>query len=296
MAKSIKVKLARAWYWALSPVHYGFGSRVMAALTSSSLLQALVFKQAVVRFLRFKELDTSREMNKAMASRYLLSNCANDWRLYALSHVSPALFDEWVSVEGLEYLKSAIKSSQGVVLVNSHFGASRCVPLAIARNDVPLHSLESLDVLAKIGAANRENLKVLEVGAGKKFLLKPIRAAQKLLSKGGVLHIVPDGLQGVAGVPVSFLGRERKVSTSFAELAFDTGAVILPVTAELEVSGRVKVIISPALESNSTVRSEAVAQLVESYAQSLERSWRKDPTGIKSHHLAHVLNLPLIKR
>ena len=121
----------------------------------------------------------------------------------------------------------------------------------LLRQGYDLHSVESANVLQQIGAKGADRLKVIEVGGGASFLLRQTYMARRVLMDGGMLHMVPDGLQGDSGVLVPFHGRMRRLATGFAELAVSTGAAVVPVIANMDVDGRIHVEFFERLDTGS---------------------------------------------
>ncbi len=166
----------------------------------------------------------------------------------------------------------------------------------LLRQGYDLHSIESANVLKKIGAKDADRLKVIEVGGGASFLLRQTYLARRVLMDGGMLHMVPDGLQGNSGVPVPFHGRVRRLATGFAELAVSTGAPVVPVIATMDVDGRIHVEFSAPLDTGpeDMERRERIEGLIRQYARFLEIRWSDDPGGVRMHHVEHFLELPAL--
>lgn len=290
----MKAQLIRTFYRSLGPVPYPVAARALEHFFANPLLQKTLYKKSLRPLQRFLGAPPDRHQ----AIQYLLANHANDWRLSALAKLENADFERVVTIEGLHHLQGETdsESGAGVILANTHHGASRCVPISLARSGIQLTSLESHDVLAKIGAVNRQNLNVVEVGKGEGFVLKQVRKVQKLLKGGGILHIVPDGLQGSSGTPLPFLGRERPFATSFAELAVDTGARVVPVSSALDGQGRVTIELHPPLPApdKDALRSAKINGLLHAYVDFLQQRWRTTPENIRQHHLHFYQKLPII--
>lgn len=272
----------------LSAVPYGAGSHVLSKFLGSPL-GLWMFRQTLDDLRRLKI-----QSGKKTERDYLLNNCALLWRLKAFSNLSAEAFNQHTTFENLAILEDALNRGKGVILVNFHFGATRLIPLAMSRKGFPLSSIEAADALEEIQAKHRENLKVIEVGAGQEFLLKQLIAAKRLLGKGGILHMVPDGLQGKGGIELPFHGKQRRFASSFAELALDSGASVIPVHAKIAKTGHLSIHLCPPLNPGNADQdhAERVHNLVNQYATLLADLWQEDKGGIRSIHLKHFQRLP----
>lgn len=286
----MKASMTRRFYRTLAPLPYPLVSAILGHLFSFRPLHKSLYRKALAPLAHFLLHPPTGHQ----ASQYLLANRGNDWRLSALAHLPPEQFSQWVNLKGQDHLDC--RDGSGTILVNTHHGASRCVPLSLSRLGYTLTSLESHDALAKVGAPHRENLKVIEVGSGEGFLLKQVRKVQKHLASGGTLHIVPDGLQGHGGILLPFLGRERRFATSFAELALDTGSTVLPVRSDVNTRGRITITIGAPLSPppKNLERAEQIRFLLFEYVDFLQSCWRDTPEGIRQHHLHLYQKLPQI--
>lgn len=291
------IKRTRAdelWLRAVSRVPYGAGSRVLAWLWNLRLIQKVFFRRQLKQLEQILPLAHKPMDLHSTGARYLACSYGIYWRLIALSKCSEQEFRRWVRFSGTEKLPSLCEPGKGLIIVSSHFGLSRCVPLMLLRQGYDLHSIEAANVLEKIGAKGADRLKVIEVGGGTSFHLRQTYQARRVLMDSGMLHMVPDGLHGSSGIQVPFHGRMRHLATGFAELAVSTGAAVVPVIANMDVNGRIHVEFSTPLDTGSgnLDRRERIEGLIRQYACFLESRWSHDPGGVRMHHLEHYLGLP----
>lgn len=284
----------KLWLRAVSRVPYGVGTRVLAWFWSLRLIQKMFFQRQLEQLEQILPLAHKPMDLHSTGARYLACSYGIYWRIVALSRCPEQEFRRWVRYTGTEQLPALCEPGKGLIIVSCHFGLSRCVPLMLLRQGYDLHSIEAANVLEKIGAKGADRLKVIEVGGGASFLLRQTYQARRVLMDGGMLHMVPDGLQGSSGILVPFHGRMRRLATGFAELAVSTGAAVVPVVANMDVNGRIHVEFGTPLDTGAghLERQERIESLIRQYARFLEARWSDDPGGVRMHHLEHYLGLP----
>jgi lauroyl/myristoyl acyltransferase len=179
------------------------------------------------------------------------------------------------------------------MIVNSKFGAGEAVPLLFTRLGYPLWSLERRSHPDMAGLA--WVVRVLELARMEPLGLRELRAAQRLLEQGGILHLAGDGIVSSGGVVLPFLGRARRFPQGFAHLSVRTGAPAVPVFATLAPSGRsIDIQILPPLPSgqDGANLADRVRVMLDAYAQLLGRMWRTHPSNIQPPQLRKYVALP----
>ncbi|TCK18175.1 KDO2-lipid IV(A) lauroyltransferase [Thiogranum longum] len=290
-----RTRADRLWQRIVSRVPYGAGSRTLAWFWKLRPIQKLFFQQQLKALEQILPLSEKPVDPRSTGARYLACSYGIYWRLFALSRCSDPEFHRWVRFSGMEQLQPLCEAGKGLIIISSHIGLSRSIPLLLLRQGYDLHSVEAANVLEKIGAKGADRLKVIEVGGGASFLLRQTYQARRVLMGGGILHMVPDGLKGSSGIEVPFHGRIRNLATGFAELAVSTGAAVVPVIANMDVNGRIHVAFSAPLDTGSEAleRQERIEGLISQYASYLEARWSDDPGSVRMHHVEHYLGLPV---
>jgi hypothetical protein len=280
----------RNFFFTLVP--YGIGSRLITLFLSLKFFKKLFYRKKLTTLTNTNIGGINAPPhNDASQLQFILCNQFFLWRLRSLANLPPEKFLRYVTFENLNILKKAKQKGTGIILVNYHYGATRIIPMAICKQGYPLHSIEAGNTLKKLNS-EQEGLEIIEVGVGAKFLLKQTRKAQKLLKKGKILHMLPDGLQGDAGKEVEFMGKKRRISTSFAELAIDTNATIVPISAEFTDGSRIKIKFYHELALEGSNRQEVVNNVVHQYKVILESLWHMEPGGVRDRHLLYYRQLP----
>jgi KDO2-lipid IV(A) lauroyltransferase len=265
----------------------------LAWFCNRRLIQTVFFRRQLKQLEQILPLAHKTMDLHSTGARYLACSYGIYWRLVALSRCSDREFHNWVRFTGTEQLAALREAGKGLIILNSHLGLSRCIPLTLLRQGYELHSMEAVNVLGKIGAKGADRLNVIEVGGGASFLLRQTFVARRVLLDGGMLHLVADGLKGSSGVLVPFHGRMRRLATGFAELAVSTGAAVVPVIANMDVNGQIHVEFFEPLDTPSSDldRREQVEGLIRQYVSFLQARWSDDPGSVRMHHVEHFLRL-----
>lgn len=278
----------------LARVPYGVGAKVCALLTRNRLVQAVMSKHRDRMCVFIREQGLDFPVRETFA-RYLASNYLGAWRLSALARCDENVFDHWVHVSGYEHFSRLQEEKRPVILCNSHYGSGKVILLALMRRGHTIYSLDRQDVFSFFGIRGQGRIISINLGPREQgFMLKQIVQARNALTEGGVLHIAGDGLRGLSGKAMPFLGRERRFPSSVAELAMVTGAAVLPVFGSLDADGRVNLEILPPLTQldGSASREDLVAHVNAQYCALLEARWRADPGSIFKSEYAIYAGLP----
>jgi KDO2-lipid IV(A) lauroyltransferase len=228
---------------------------------------------------------------------FFASNFLMPWRANALSRSSDKTLSKWVRIEGERNFIDAIEKGHGVVLLNSHTGASRLVPLVMLQRGYVVNTMEPEPWLKHMGAKGAENIKVIELRAGDNFWLKELFQAKSVLDRNEILHLAVDGLQGRKGIDFKFLGKSRIFFTSFAELAVRTKAAAVPVFSTIDARGRVTVTFAPELDMGEDTQEDIVRvkYIIGQYIKLLEEQWRNGLGNIVAKHIHNYLQLKDIR-
>lgn len=255
----------------------------LVAQKHSKRLRSLMNEQGI-------ELDEN-----ALFSRYLVNNWFSNWRLLALSRCTDQEFKRWVSLSGYEAFKQLREQGRPVLLCNSHYGSGKVILLALMRLGHTIYSLDRKDVFSHSNIRAHGNLISINLGERESnFMLKQVFRARKVLADGGVLHIAGDGMRGLSGRAIPFLGRQRRFPASVAELALATNAVVVPTFGMIETDGHVKLELLSPIEMPSVHLShdERIMSIIEQYRDLLQERWTTCPGSIHKSELKIYYSLP----
>jgi len=178
-------------------------------------------------------------------------------------------------VEGEENLKQARAAGRGIIAVTGHLGSFDLLACYAARRWFELHVVSREQ---KVGWINRYWMESRRRWGVK--ILPPRGSAltiHRLLRNGAVVALLIDQHQP-HGLVCEFFGRPAACTTAPALLAYQTGALLLPVWSERLGPDKHRLHIAPAQEADrSRPRSEEVEKLTRQLNLWLEDCIRKRP-------------------
>lgn len=201
----------------------------------------------------------------------LLANTWLDWREIHIEQ--PDIYARWVLVRGASYLDAALASGRPIVLVGTHTaiqgGAMR---MAIRQR------------------TDREAWTLGYTATGPADAAAMVVYARELLTQGGIVQVTGDGAMGRRGVTLPVYGRPWLFRSGGAELALDTGAVMLPVFNTLARSGHITIEFLAPLTSIQAGRQAQIEDLTRQYAALLVQRWPDLLANMQWNKLRQMLN------
>jgi len=256
--------------WRGHGLPYGLGVRVQRMWIRLPLIRQQLLRRAA----SFQEWLTILGRADSGGGELELSLLANTWRYWREACVQqPAIFTRWVTVQGMEHLDAALASEQPIVLVGTH--------TAIRGGAM------------RMAIRQRTGRKAWTLGrtvTGAPDAAAKIVYARELLAQGGIVHVTGDGAQGTHGVELPVHGRPWLFRSGGAELAVDTGAVMLPVFNTLARSGHITVEFLSPLISIQTARQAQIEDLTRQYAALLVARWPSLLSNVKWDKLQQILD------
>lgn len=221
--------------------------------------------------------------DQAHLLRHTLAN--NLWReKWFAAHYHNGL---WLGqVSGREHLEAALRLGQGVVLVHYHGSFTSLCDVWLTQNGfAPFHTVG-------LWARDRQEdwrkplVRIMESA-------RDLKTAHETLQQGRIVRIFPDGYKGSRFNITPFCGRLQRFPTSFAELALQNSAPILPTSLTPDARGRLHLRFGPPF---AVLQADYVAQvksLVEQYAAYLSHQWQTQLTSIPWKRIKrHLANPP----
>lgn len=261
-------------------VPYRAGNRIFSCVLANPVAFRL-FAGSISALEKLKRELTGSSLTREDKLTFLKVNYISYWRYYALLKLSDAELFKRVRINGLEHLTNC-HENKGVVLCNSHFGLGRLIPLLLARSGISLYSLDRVNTIDEELAGIDGRIKSIELGEkGNNFHLKQLMQMKKALKSNSILHMAVDGYRGESGGSYQFLGRQRPVRRSFAELAIMTGAAIVPVFSQLNADGSMEINLLSEIEWDRSLSNDrAVDEICNKYLGLLGEIWKKYPSNI----------------
>lgn len=233
------------------------------------------YRGVAIRNLSLSFPDWSTEKVKQVARETCRNFARGALEFFYLIRLSPEHVDDWVSMEGAEYLDAAIAEGRGAIIVTAHYGNWELFARKIVLHGLPLNVIaRDSDDAGMTGIANR-----IRESAGYRVLSRDNAAlpALRRLKKNELLGILPDQ-NSYTGVMVDFFGRPAMTATGPAVFALRSGAPIVCGFCRRTEDGRFKCVIYPPLDVPRTGDEETDTRaLTAAITSAIEDEIRKDP-------------------
>lgn len=179
--------------------------------------------------------------------------------------------DQFVKVEGLEYLDDALREGNGIVLASAHLGSWEMSGITMGIKGYPVYGMVW-------EARNRLAANLLKwirgrrgVGTVEKISLRQIL---ELLQKNKIIGIMLDIDGGKKGIPYSVWGSDVRLPRGPAAISLDTGAVILVIVSIREKRGGYRLYIEkPQLHGSEEEITIGIFEIIKRYVENNPVQW-----------------------
>jgi len=248
--------------------------RVMAGNRIGQWIWKRVFPESGRRSATVSMLCRSLKLTPVASHRELLRvypNTLAEVVLYQMTRMTDEQTAARFRVFGRDVLDRELAAKRPVMLLGSHFGVNRILPFWIARQGIPLVSIEWKDKLRALGLDFGQFLRVLEVEGG--FAARATLEAQRWLRGGGLVHMTGDNLRQYIQRSREFqwLGFRFTLPMGFARLAVQTNATVIPYFCQFDSQGVVEIRFHSPLQFPPESDSEPPGTPAEREARLIER-------------------------
>lgn len=182
-----------------------------------------------------------------------------------------------VTIEGLPLVDRALQAGRGCVLLGSHLGSFDLLMLARSamgkRQVSVMMRVDPHSRLRRIAGIDDDAVSLISLGQPDSYL-----RAHEALSRGGVVALLADRVDGAANLPVQFLGRTTAMPTAPHILAARSEAPVLMFFGIYENANRYRIeFVECGTAAARTSRGADLQLVVDSYATVLESYARRYP-------------------
>ena len=183
---------------------------------------------------------------------------------------------QYVTIDGLDYLKEAIAAGQGGVIATSHSDSWEIMGAALAQYGVPLVGVA---MKQKNNAANKFILEYRELSGMHITYKSDVREMFKLIKEGWLIGLIMDQDPSLRdGIIVDFFNRKTNSVTGPATLARFQNAPIFPGQIEHRPDGGHHITIYPPIYVEKTKdKKEDIEKTVQELNNILEQHIRQHP-------------------
>jgi KDO2-lipid IV(A) lauroyltransferase len=200
------------------------------------------------------------------------------------------------SVEGLEGYREVRALRRGAIVLTAHLGSFEVGAAGLRRREPRVHVVfrrDPMDLFETLRSEQRRRLGVIEASVEEGWMMW-VGLRDALLADEVVMMQGDRLMAGQRGMDAPFLGGHIAVPTGPARLALATGAPIVPVFSIRGASGRIRVVLEPAVwvepgpdpgaavERATLAVTRAVERHVAAHPEQwlmIRRVWREDLTG-----------------
>ncbi|MBI5651227.1 MAG: AMP-binding protein [Chloroflexi bacterium] len=199
---------------------------------------------------------------------------------------------------GMEHLQNVRAQGRGVILVSYHSPAGS-IATSILAQYTDIGSILTISPAAANWLIESEDSAHIQTPNAQQIAMATTIAVhgQRILQTGGIVQVYNDIGGHEPGTLAFPIGEHMyDFKTGFAELALATNAVVIPVYAAHEITGRIRMEFLPPLQTRANVdHKHQVRHLIAQYAQFLEHTWRTVPESISWYILQHHFERPEIR-
>ncbi|MBI2472556.1 MAG: lysophospholipid acyltransferase family protein [Planctomycetes bacterium] len=261
-------------YRRMGDIHYYFNKKKSAAIETN-------IKNA------FKDRKNKNELldivRENMQSHYI-----DRLIIFLFPKLNKDNIENFVSIEGLDFLDAALAKKKGCILVHPHFGPAQLSLCALGHKGYKMNQLgyRTTDGLSYIGrevqAKTRLKIEENKIPARMLYVNKFMRPLFTALNNNEVLMTAGDagGATRFVGkyITAKFFGNDMHFPTGWVSLAQKTGASVLPLSLYQNGRNKYKVVIhAPIHLETQTDDTDNILENVEKFVKILEEDVRTYP-------------------
>ena len=321
---SIILRVRKPFEKRILTMHYTDGIQWLLSWAQKPIVQAIFYqweKRIFTEFIRSNGMDTNTSQEK-----FALALAGNVWARISpknkgpngidylkdphrfwqelgeiIDNSQPDVENNLIEVQGFEHLEKAYQRGQGVILLSYHGNMTK-LPGALIMKWMKCTSLPVLSPRLTLRADLRmvernlqaENvmleLNTLQARYGGDVMLR----AYRTLINGQIIRVyIDNGLTSRGDWPIVVCGKQYKSRTGWADLAYHTGATVIPMVNTLQLDGSILLKLLPAfhLSHPDGDYHQQIQELMNQHAEFLSTAFR-DFTGslrwkIMKNHCDH---------
>lgn len=193
-----------------------------------------------------------------------------------LGQLTEENIDEFIEIEGLEYLKQAQQENRGFVLFTGHFGNWEVMGAALALQGFAVNALardQSNELINEDILATRES-KGINIFPNKGLVIKQ---AYRALKRGEGLFVLGDQKSRHAQHYVELFGFKALTRLGTVELAARTNSVIIPIYILRRKDRGYRIIVKDPVEVPDNITDAEKKEIMSELYNGLEEMIRKYP-------------------
>lgn len=214
----------------------------------------------------------AQNLSRKIYKNFLL----NSIEMSGLKYITSENLVDRISIDGLEYLQTALSKGHGAIIVSGHFGLWELVPPWLSINGFEVTIVVRKQNNAEVNSwmeEMRQKHGPLTTDSG-----YSIRGILKALKKGHILALMIDQDSGKQGIFVKYLNKWASAPVGPAQISLRTGAPIVPLAMIPDYKNKhlIKVFkpIFPEDYNNNAIGQQSMSQ---DYTTTIERLVKNNP-------------------
>lgn len=224
----------------------GAGGRILHFLSREK--QRVMLEEFRRVFPGRSEADLRAEVRESF-----VNYCCSELEVLLYPSMDRGYVDRVFTIEGREHLDAALARGRGVLLFQAHFGAFQMTMPAIGYCGYVMNQISVSAAVWKEGNPSDAGNRMMDIKARHEYALpvrhipisSSLRPVFRALERNEIVGITVDGGGGNKPVPLRFLGRDAFFQAGAADLAYRTGAAVVPAFVATEPGLRHRLVLHP---------------------------------------------------
>ncbi|MBR4152918.1 MAG: lysophospholipid acyltransferase family protein [Selenomonadaceae bacterium] len=223
-------------------------------------------------------LNVSEEEARKLVKKSFINLARNMLDILYMPNLNEKNLSEYIEIENLERMRTALLGGQGVVVLTGHIGTWEWLSAAFSLNGMPVTAIAKLQPNAEYSRVLDDLRATIHVEIFNRGT-NELRAAGRALKDGKILGFLADQDAGPGGAFINFLGKTASTPLGPAVFARRFNAPVLPAFIIRKENGRHVVKIGEIMRFEDTGDTDAdLLRFTEKMTKILEQVIRENPT------------------
>ena len=223
-------------------------------------------------------LNVSEAEARKLVRKSFINLARNMLDILYMPNLNEKNLSEYIEIENLERMRTALLGGQGVVVLTGHIGTWEWLSAAFSLNGMPVTAIAKLQPNAEYSRVLDDLRATIHVEIFNRGT-NELRAAGRALKDGKILGFLADQDAGPGGAFIKFLGKTASTPMGPAVFARRFNAPVLPAFIIRKEDGRHLVKIGEIMRFEDTGDTDAdLLRFTEKMTKILEEVIRENPT------------------
>jgi acyl-coenzyme A synthetase/AMP-(fatty) acid ligase/acyl carrier protein/lauroyl/myristoyl acyltransferase len=221
-----------------------------------------------------------------------------------INELQPDQKDKFFQVDGFHHLQDAYQRGRGVILLSYHGNMTK-LPVVLIQKWLGLSSIPvispRLGLRKELGTSQKdlhsENRTLSNPESQARFGANALLSGYRLLNEGQVVRVyIDNGISSRGTWPINVCGRQYMMRTGWSDLAYHTGASVIPTISALQKDGCIHMIFLPPFQLTDQDYDRQIHQFLTHYADFLTYAYKNFPWSLGWKIMQNHSNTPEINK